>query len=121
MKKFLARHFLVIALLAILPAMVLTESGCAYFKSQTTQAKVFYTFKDSWALAHTAYQGWSERVVLGKVTQEKSDKVDAAWNKYRAAFKTSFALATSNWSAITPASLAAAQAELISLITTLSQ
>lgn len=99
--------------------IIVGTSGCK--SPQTTQAVVFNTFKTSWTVSKTAYDAWCERVVLGKVTTPREAQVDAAWNKYRLVFKTSFNLATANWSAPTPASLLAAQDELINVIRAFSK
>jgi hypothetical protein len=106
-----------------LPAATLTigVTGCAWLKNTPAETVAYFSFKDSWALTKTAYDKWSERVVQGKVTQEKSDAVDAAWNKYRSAFRTSMALAQQDWSAISPATLIVIQNELLTLITNLSK
>jgi len=106
-----------------LPAATLTlgVTGCAWLKNTPAETVAYFSFKDSWSLSKTAYDKWSERVVSGKVTQEKSDAVDAAWNKYRAAFRSSIALAQQDWSAISPATLISIQNELLTLITNLSK
>lgn len=106
-----------------LPAATLTlgVTGCAWLKNTPAETVAYFSFKDSWALSKTAYDKWSERVVMGKVTQEKSDAVDVAWNKYRSAFRTSMALAQQDWSAISPATLIVIQNELLTLITNLSK
>lgn len=110
-----------ILLCVALPCVAITP-GCGIFKTKpTAEAVVYYTFKDSWTFSKTAYDSWSERVVLGKVTQEQSDKVDAAWNKFRAAFKASMALARNDWAATTPASLLSIQKDLLALISTFSK
>lgn len=109
-------------LCCLLPAATISlgVTGCAMFQNKPAETIVFNTFKDSWDLSKTAYDGWSERVVLGKVSQESSDKVDVVWNKYRAAFRSAIALARNDWSAATPESLRTIQFELLKLITTLS-
>lgn len=82
----------------------------------TKEAIVYYTFQDTWTLAHTSYEGWCERVVSGKTTKEQEQQVDAAWNKFRASFKISFAISRSDWTAPTPATLQGMEAELLQLI-----
>lgn len=96
-----------------------TFTGCK--NTTTKQATVFNTFKTSWTVSKTAYDGWCERVVLGKVTAEKEAQVDAVWNKYRAAFKFAFNTAMSDWSAVTPVQLTQLQIDLTTLIVTLSK
>lgn len=110
-------------LMAALPAATITVgvSGCAYFRNTPTEAVVFHTFKDSWDLSKTAYDGWSERVVMGKISKENSDEVDKVWNNYRAAFRSALLVARQDWNAVTPDNLRALQNQLLSLIATLSQ
>jgi hypothetical protein len=110
---------LLLGAMAFAPMAVVT--GCNTAQPVPRQAVVFYTFKDSWSLAHVAYQQWSERVVLRKVTQEQSDRVDKAWNKYRLAFKVWFNLAVTDWSQPAPGQLVDAQLELTNLIRELSK
>ena len=98
---------LLIAVFCVIAPVSFT--GCK--STPTTQAVVFNTFKST----------WTERVVAGKVTPEAEAKADAAWNKSRATFKTAFNLASTDWSSPTPATLDAAQKELIAVLTQLSQ
>jgi hypothetical protein len=107
-----------ILLLCLLPAASLTVgvSGCALFQNTPAETIKYYTFLDSWTLSKAAYDGWAERVVMGKVTHDQEAKVDAAWNKYRAAFSAALGLAKQDWSAVTPATLGAIQIELLNLI-----
>lgn len=120
MKKNLSLLLVSLCLMAPVAPVVLL-SGCAWLKNTPAETVAFFSFKDSWALTKTAYDKWSERVVMGKVTQEQSDKVDVAWNKYRSAFQSSMALARQDWSAISPATLIVIQNELLTLITNLSK
>jgi hypothetical protein len=91
-----------------------TFTGCS--TPQTREAVVFNTFKDTWTVAHAAYQAHCENVVTGKVSKENEIKVDEAWNKFRLAFKTSLALSNQDWSKAPPASLDAAEQQLLRLI-----
>ena len=76
-------------------ALVLAMVGC-----ETTHP--FTTYKDTWAIAHGAYQIHIERVVQGKVTAGREQQADLAWNQFRAAFKASLQAARMNWEAATP-------------------
>lgn len=92
--------------------------GCSTVP-QTREAIVFNTFKDTWTVAHSAYQAHCENVVRGHVSREKEAQVDAAWNKFRLVFKTTFRVAHQDWKLPAPATLAAAERELLTLIRTL--
>ena len=109
-------------LMCALPAATIAVgvSGCAWLKNQPAETVKYYTFLDSWTLSKAAYEGWCDRVVLGKVSQADEAAVDTAWNKYRAAFNTSIALARQDWNAITPASLLEIQTDLLKLIASLT-
>lgn len=115
MKHFIITAWLVCLTLGLTPIVI---TGCK--NPQTQQTIVFNTFKTSWTVSKAAYDGWCERVVLGKVTADKEANVDAAWNKYRASFKVAFNIAIADWSAPTPSALTAAQTELINLIRSFS-
>lgn len=93
-------------------------SGCGS-APVTREARVFYSYKDTWSITRAAYGGWCERVVAGKVSKASERKVDAAWNSYRLAFKVSFQAAQNDWNAMTDANLDALRLELLRLIRTL--
>jgi hypothetical protein len=92
-------------------------TGCT--TPQTREAIVFNSFKDAWTVAHAAYQAHCENVVNGKVNKEKEAKVDAEWNKFRLVFKASLSVAHQDWSKPAPATLDAAEQQLLLLIRTL--
>jgi len=108
-----------ITLSILLSLPIAFSPGCA--TTPTAQAKVYNTFLTSWTVSKAAYDAWVEGVVNGEVSKDKEAKVDAAWNKYRLVFKATFNLSVGNWQAPTPETLAAAEAELISLIRSLSK
>ena len=93
-------------------------TGCSTVP-ETREAIVFNTFKDTWTVAHSAYQAHCENVVRGKVSREKEAQVDAAWNNFRLVFKTTFRVAHQNWTLPAPDALSAAEMELLQLIRTL--
>lgn len=112
-----SRSFLPLLLIGfMLFASAPVFTGCTLLQNTPKETLVYNTFKSSWTVAHTAYGVWCERVVQGKVSAEQEAAVDSAWNKYRAVFKVTFALANANWSAPTDASLADAEAQLTNLI-----
>ena len=114
--KFLA---LLLAAACLLPTASFV-GGCGSLKNTPPVTVKYFTFLDSWTLSKAAYDGWSERVVLGKITKDKEEKVDAAWNKYRSAFSAALALAQQDWTAPTPSNLQAIQLELLNLIKSFS-
>ena len=95
-------------------ASVATFTGCQ--TTQTREAAVFNSFRDTWTVAHSAYQAHCENVVLGKVSKEKEAQVDAAWNKFRLVFNTAVRLNSQDWRQLPPASVDVAERELINLI-----
>lgn len=107
-----------ICLSCLLALPVAFSPGCS--TTPTVQAKVYNTFLTSWTVSKAAYDAWLEGVVRGEVSHDKEAKVDAAWNKYRLVFKASFNLAVGSWQAPSPATLDAAEKELLALIRSLS-
>jgi len=107
----------------LLPAATLTlgVTGCAWLKNTPAETVVYFTIKDSWILTKSAYTQWSERVVLGKVSQEKSDRIDADWNHYRMVMQSAITLSRKDWSAPASDNLIVVQNELIKLITEFSR
>ena len=107
-----------ILLIGVLSFGAMTSfTGCT--TPQTREAIVFNSFRDAWTVAHSAYQAHCENVVRGKVSAEKEAKVDEAWNKFRLVFKASLAVANQDWSKPAPATLDAAEQQLLILIRTL--
>lgn len=94
-----------------------TFTGCK--TPQTREAIVFNTFKDTWTVAHAAYQAHCENVVSGKVSKENELKVDREWNRFRVIFKTALVAANQDWKQMPPASLDVAEKQLINLIRSL--
>lgn len=98
---------------------VTTFTGCGGGTAPVTrEAQIYYTFKDTWTVAHKAYQGFCERVVQGKVSKESETKVDARWNQFRAAFKISFRAANQDWTQPSDAELNRLRDEVLTLIRT---
>lgn len=102
---------------ALLSISAVSFSGCT--TPQTKEAITFNTFRDTWTVAHSAYQAHCENVVRGTVSKEKELKVDRAWNKFRLVFKVAFNSANRDWSQLPPATLDVAEKELLQLIRTL--
>ena len=93
-------------------------TGCSTVP-QTREAIVYKSFRTTWAVTLAAHDAYCERAVLGKVKPEDMVKVDAAWNKFRAVFKVTFAVSQRDWTMPAPATLDAAEKELLNLIRTL--
>lgn len=94
-----------------------TFTGCT--TPPTKEAVVYNSFKDAWTIAHSAYQAHCENVVSGKVSKVKELEIDKAWNRFRLVFKTAFNAANHDWNKLPPATLDAAEKELLTLIRTL--
>jgi outer membrane biogenesis lipoprotein LolB len=110
------------ALLGVLCASALfLLPGCATTGSApaTTEAKVYYSFADTWAVAKTAYAGYCELAVQGKVSVPDQADVDAAWDKFRGAFKLAFTAASRDWNTATPADVQQLSDDLLILIRSL--
>lgn len=98
-------------------AVLLAVPSCALFNQGTDPASRFKSFQDTWTLASAAYDAHCERVVQGKVIPAKEALADAAWNQFRAAFRTAFVNASRDWSAPPPIDV---KTQAASLITTLN-
>lgn len=109
--------FFLIASLAIAPVAF---TGCGVFgiggKNITKEARVYYSFRDTWTVTHNAYAGWCERVVQGKVSKSDEQTVDKAWNDFRAAFKISFEGASKDWTKATPEDLTVYSQKVLNVI-----
>lgn len=91
-------------------------TGCKTTEPPTREARIAYTFQDTWTLARVAYDAFAERVVLGKVSRADEARVDAAWNHFRAAFAVAFRAASQNWNTATTAKIDALRDDLLDLI-----
>ncbi len=78
-----------------------------------TGGDTFTAFKDTWTVAHSAYQAHCERVVQGKVSAANEQRVDAAWNNFRTLFKASLQSAQMNWKAAAPTEVQASAKALL--------
>ena len=95
-------------------------TGCQTTQTEQTQeARIYYTFRDTWTVAHTAYKGYCELAVQGKVSAGDQADIDAAWNQFRVAFKFALLTAQKDWQATTPESVIALRENLITLIRSL--
>jgi len=94
-------------------------TGCQMATEQTQEARIYYTFRDTWNVAHSAYQGYCELAVQGKVAQRDQQDIDRAWNQFRVGFKLALLAAQKDWNAATPDGVAALKNDLITLIRSL--
>lgn len=102
----------ILAISVFTPSCTTTQNGSA----PTVEAIKFYSFADTWAIAHAAYQGYAEQVVLGKVKPEDEREIDKAWNAFRVSFKLAFVGASKDWSAATPDDIVKLKDDLITII-----
>lgn len=114
MKRLLTALFCV----SLLTSTVSLPIACG---TTTKEAQVYNSFQTTWAVARNAYEGWCERVVLGKVSKEDERRVDNAWNKFRSTFSLGMSAARQDWSAQTPESLDKLQKDFVNLVRTLSK
>jgi hypothetical protein len=118
-KKFGTGPVPMILLTALLAFGAMTTfTGCAS-GPQTREAVVYKSFRSTWTTVLAAHDVYCERAVLGKVKPEDMVKVDAAWNRFRAVFKVTFTVAQRDWTLPAPATLDAAERELLALIRSL--
>lgn len=77
---------------------MLAATSCSIL-NPNDPASTFKSFEDTWTVALAAYDAHCDRVNQGKVELAKEAIADAAWNQFRASFKTAFIAASRNWSA----------------------
>lgn len=116
MKTIHAILFLIVAL--VIPAIPTLTTGCAGTSERTREYAVYDTYRSVWNAAEKSYLGFSEQYVRGKVKQSDKDKADAAWEKFRTAFKISFEAASQDWNAIAPEDARRLANELTAFIAT---
>ena len=112
MKKLIQSLLSIVLISVCIIGTPIVIGGCR--APSTPAAAHYYTLLDSWTVSKAAYDVWCERVVSGKVSKEKEQKVDKAWNAFRAAFLV--ASASSDLNKATPASLFVLQEDLLELI-----
>lgn len=100
-------------MLAIFPVAL---TSCAVTPPRTPEAVVFDSFKTTYNAAYTAYTGWLELVVKGKVSKADEARVDTAWNDFRTGFSAAFQAASQDWNAASPERVQAMADILIKLI-----
>ena len=110
----------IISILGVAALMLaaFTFTGCSTTgtTAATHEAIVYYSFADTWTVTKSAYAGYCELAVQGKVSQGDQTDIDAAWEKYRAAFKLSLSTASRDWSAVTPTDVLKLKDDLLTLI-----
>lgn len=114
--KFMKQLATVLLCVSVLLAPVVFTIGCQTSAPPTKEAITFYSFKDTWTAAHTAYQGYQERVVMGQVDKASAAEIDKQWNTFRALFKISLQSYKGDLSAPPPDSLLQAKDTLIIFI-----
>lgn len=87
----------------------------------TREARIYYSFRDTWIIGHTAYGAWCERIVDGKISKADERKVDKAWDDFRDAFKLALQLSNHQWGEASPDKVDRLRDDLINLIRRLSE
>ena len=85
----------------------------------SAQTIAFNSLQTTWIAGHSAYQGFCEEVVRGKVSPGDEADIDKAWNQFRQGFRFAVVAAQNDWTKATPESLAKLKEDLITLILSL--
>lgn len=105
-----------LALITVPVSLPLVVTGC---KNTTKEAKVYYTLKDTWIVASTAYREYAARAVSGKISAEKQAQVDQMWNQFRKDYRAALIASKTKGDAIAPESLTVLKNQLLNLLKTL--
>lgn len=99
-------------------AVCLTFSGCGTTSGNppTKEAIVYFTLKDTWTAARTAYRGFKEQQVLGRVKPKDAADIDKAWNEFRNGLRVAVNAAQGNYNVPTPENVAKLKQHLLELI-----
>lgn len=108
------KTLLLILALALAP---LSFTGCV--TPRTTEAVVFDSFRTTYNAAYSAYTGYLELVVAGKVSKIQEEKVDNAWNNFRAGFSIALQAASNDWNTASPEQVRLLANRLLQLIRTI--
>lgn len=114
MKRYLP---LILALLALGPAVTFT--GCSIFHApeRTPEAKKFDTYTSVYNGAREAYKGFKRECFAGRVSAAQEAKADRAWNEFRRAYDAAFRVGMENLAA--PENILALKAALIAALSKL--
>ena len=112
------KYFTLLLLSLALLATPAVFTGCGT-TPQTTEARVFNSFRTTYNTARSAYEGYLVLVVQGKVSKADERRADESWNTFRASFELALSAASSNWNAQTPEHLQKLANDFILLISKL--
>lgn len=94
-------------------------TGCTS-TPQSPQAITFVTMKDTWAGVKASMRVYADAAARGKVSIEKQEQIDSAYEKFRVSFLAAIKTARFDWSASTPAEQDALAQTVINLINQLN-
>lgn len=108
--------WMVVLVIGCLPTtFTLLTAGCRA-TPKSPQAITFVTMKDTWAGVKSAMRVYADASARGKVSMEKQEQIDTAYEKFRVSFLATVKTARFNWSASTPAEQDALAQTVINLI-----
>jgi hypothetical protein len=93
--------------------------GCSLLSPKspvTWEASRFLAFKDVWKTTLALYDHAKDLNVAGKLSDRDMADIDAAWNLFRAAFKTALAESENNNSGFTPENVRKLGNDVLTLI-----
>lgn len=115
LKALLISALIMVTGLAVTTTVPLIVAGC---KSAPTapRAIAYLTLKDTWSGVKAAMKVYADACVRGKVSLEKQEQIDSAYEKFRISVLAGIKTARFDWSTSTPAEQDALAQNVITLI-----
>lgn len=98
-------------------AAVTLSAGCAH---RPPAARRYLALSDTWAAVKSAMTAYARLAEAGKISPKDCDRVDAAYEKFRAALLVAIRAAQFDWSSPNTPELDALSSDLLNLIATLT-
>jgi hypothetical protein len=111
------KKFILVAIIGL--SFVGGFSGCSLLNPKspvTWEASRFLAFKDVWKTTLALYDHAKDLNVAGKLSDRDMADIDAAWNLFRAAFKTALAESENNNNGFTPENVRKLGNDVLTLI-----
>lgn len=108
---------------AVITAVAVGGFGCATTGGAPTtrEAAIYFTFNDIKTMADAAEKVYGNQVVLGHVSKEKQEEIDAIIVELHSKFKLALRLARMNYNTTAPADLQAIANEFVLAVNSLGR
>jgi hypothetical protein len=112
MKMKLFNALLIAAIVALSPMV----TGCDSMP-KSPQARAYIIMADTWAGVKAGMRIYTDAYARGDISEERREKIDNQYVKFRLAFLGALELAQFDYDAVTPESVTVLSSELLALIT----